>query len=726
MKLRKAIITAVMLISISFMSMAQRGFAIVVDPKSYDEARTEIDRYAASIEKYQHLKVLTVVDRWGVPDSIRATLIRLHSDKRHPIEGAVFIGDIPIAMLRDAQHMTSAFKMSQKRDRRDSSVPSDRYYDDFGLKFTSEGKDDKEPYFYYSLTADSRQHLSPDIYSGRIRPTDSNGVSRYDKLRAYLNKVVAEKAEQNVLNQMIYFSGHGYISESVTARIDEKAGLYEHFPWLKQQQNGIGFIDHNQMNVIKTRLMNELMRPELDYAILHHHGAWDTQYLSDLPASRNPKQAKEFIQAYVRAHLRSAKEKGNPVDSIAMKFERYFDVPASWFDNAFDPEICRKDSIFDSNLDLYIDDFKAYDYRPNCRVIMIDACFCGSFHKEDCIANEYIFNPGKTVVCIANTVNVLQDKWSDRFMGLLGLGACVGDVARYSGYLESHTIGDPTFCFKPAVDGIDVNLLLASANAKDWRKILRGSSLPDLQCWAIDRLHDAGKISSDELLDLFRTSPYAMVRIEALTALADLRDDNFIEAISLAVDDSYEMVQRLGLRYLGMSGDERLIPALIKVCISNNTSERSNFNAKNALSLYPEDKLVAEFKKQFYSPAVCYMDKEKVGKAIERTIHINATKWLDDMSNIVDSATTEKQRLRDIRTSRNYCPHFYIPKLLAYVSSCDNPTVQVALLESLGWHRYSYMAPQIADCALSMSRDNSLPEEVRNEALKTYNRIKNL
>ena len=116
-------------------SYAQRGFAIVVDPKSYKEAKLEIEQYAAAIEAVQGLKVYKVIDRWGVPDSIRAELIRLHTKKRYPIEGAVFIGDIPVAMIRDAQHLTSAFKMDQRRDRKQSSVPSDRFYDDFGLQF---------------------------------------------------------------------------------------------------------------------------------------------------------------------------------------------------------------------------------------------------------------------------------------------------------------------------------------------------------------------------------------------------------------------------------------------------------------------------------------------------------------------------------------------------------------------------------------------------------------
>mgnify|MGYP006895909346 CR=1 FL=1 len=82
-----------------------------------------------------------IVDRWQVPDSIRARLMALHTQKHDAIVGAVLVGDIPVPMVRDAQYLTSAFKMDQSRDRRESSVPSDRFYDDFSLRFCPLGKD---------------------------------------------------------------------------------------------------------------------------------------------------------------------------------------------------------------------------------------------------------------------------------------------------------------------------------------------------------------------------------------------------------------------------------------------------------------------------------------------------------------------------------------------------------------------------------------------------------
>lgn len=723
-----SILTVIALcVSLQSAAAVKRGFAIVVDPKSYQEAKSEISEYAKTIEDVNGLKVFIVQDKWGVPDSIRAELTRLHFQKAFPIEGTALLGDIPIAMIRDAQHMTSAFKMNQINDRRESSVPSDRFYDDLGLKFQFLDKDSVKPYFYYSLKAESRQYLRPTIYSGRIRPTDAGGTSRYEKLRSYLRKVVAEKRSNNKLNQMLYFNGHGYVSGSVMARIDEKLGLYEHFPWLLQQKNGIGYISHDQQPVTKFLLMNELQRLELDYAILHHHGAPDTQYLDGLPEVNSPQQAKDFIKAYLRANLHHAvDDKGKDKDSITTKLLKFMDVPASWLSDAYEPDVVKKDSIDDADVDLTIADFKAHGYKPNCRVVMIDACFTGSFHLDDCIANEYIFNPGKTVAVIANSVNVLQDKWSDRYMGLLGLGANVGFIPRFSGYLESQVIGDPTFSFASADPSVgNINELLAANNYKVWAKFLKNDKYPDLKSMAIEQYQQAGKISSAELLNIFRNSKSALVRVQALTSLSEDHSDDFIKAVSLGVDDSYELVQRFSLNYVSKSGDPRLIPALIRVSISNNTSERCNFSAQNALSMFPEDKLLAEFARQFDNDSVCYLSKDSIRRGIARAISSSAKKWTSDIDEVCNEETPIKRRRMAIRTTRNFTPPYEIGRLIETVKTTKNPEVQTMILESLGWRNCSYLSAKIAEFAKQVSEDSNYAQEVRNEALKTYNRTKN-
>ncbi len=704
-----------------FAARSARGFAIVVDSASYAQARVQIDAYASEIER-GGLKVYTVIDRWGVPDSLRAQLIKLHAQKNAPIEGAVFIGDIPIPMIRDAQHLTSAFKMNQKTyDKKESSVPSDRFYDDFSLEFRFLERDEDNPaYFYYSLTETSAQRLSPDLYTGRIRPTDCDGTSRYDKLRSYLEKVVAEKRSANKLDQILYFSGHGFVSESMMARIDEKEMLYDHFPWLRGQRNGISYIDHRQQKYIKFRLMNEMQRENLDYAVLHHHGDWDTQYLNNLPLNNYAADEIASVKLYLRESLRHAAEHGKNLDTIKVKLMNRFDVPEHWFDGAFDAHVRAKDSIHLYNLDLFLSDFK--DYRPAARLVVLDACFNGSFHRDNSIANAYIFNGGKTVAVLANSVNVLQDKWIDRYVGLVGMGMYAGNLVKYGPYLESHLIGDPTFAFVPSVKSFDINEALVSGGVKVWKKALE-SPYPTLRTMAIEQLFRAGVLGSDDLLKIFETSPCGIVRVQALVNLAECRDDNFVKALSLSIGDSYEMVERFGMNMIATCGDERLIPALISAAIRNNTTERIEFGVKQALPMYDTQKLQEELDRQFDS-STAYMDSDEVKKQIAHAIDVNSRRWIKDMEAIMAPDTKPTTRNNDIRAMRNYHVHHMVPQLLEYMKNCGDEQTQIDMLEAFGWFRLSYRAPQIAAVAQQMSGDEAYSAAVRAEALKTYNRLK--
>jgi hypothetical protein len=47
----------------------------------------------------------------------------------------------------------------------------------------------------------------------------------------------------------------------------------------------------------------------------------------------------------------------------------------------------------------------------------------------------------------ANSVNTLQDTWTNELAGLLNAGVCVGNWAKGQMTLESHLIGDATFHF---------------------------------------------------------------------------------------------------------------------------------------------------------------------------------------------------------------------------------------------------------------------------------------
>jgi len=712
-------------LALSCFAVAKRdGFAIVIDPASLSQAKAEVEAYAAAIEQAHGLKVYTIVDRWGVPDSIRAELIRLHSQKQEPVIGAVFVGDIPVVMVRDGQHMTSAFKMDQKQPRKESSVPSDRFYDDFGLKFRFLERDSDANYFYYSITPESAQRTYPTIYSGRIRPTDVGGINRYEKLRAFLRKAVKAKQQPREVQKMFFFSGHGYISESKVARMDEKVAWMEHFPQLNDKRARISYMDHSDHNPVKEHFMCELMRTDLDFAHLHHHGYWDTEYFNGLKEIPTVRQAKEFIIKNVRQHIVAAKQRGRDWEKTQATLKERFDLPDSWLTDVFNEELCKQDSLEDAEADLHLEDFAVYGYQPNVPVVIIDACFCGSFHKEDCIADEYIFQPGSTVAVVANTVNSLQDKWSDCLIGLLAEGGCVGDLPRFSTYLESHVIGDPTYRYTPSDGkGLDIDHLINENKPATWRKLLK-SPKADLQGLAIWQLCQLGQMSSRELRSIYETSSLDLVRLMALVKIVDFHDDNALEVLKAATQDAFEMVQRFSLRYIHDSGDERLIPALIAVSIENNTSDRVNFDARTAIGVYPKDKLLAEFARQFDRPEVQTLKKDTIRSLIARTIEVYAGRGAKEIE-ALDTAQNAKEIRFTIRAQRNNLVHAYVPFFFDYL---DRPTTtveqQVMILEALGWHPRSYQAPLIAERCMAISKDLRYDPQVRNEALKTCNRIK--
>lgn len=352
----------------------------------------------------------------------------------------------------------------------------------------------------------------------------------------------------------------------------------------------------------------------------------------------------------------------------------------------------------------------------------LDACFNGSFHRDSSIANAYIFSPGRTVAVLANSVNVLQDKWVDRYVGLTGLGMSVGNLAKYAPYLEQHLIGDPTFRFASADKRIDVDELLRQDSPATWKRLLSDNRYPALQALAVEKLFRRGDLSSADLLRIFRESDSHQLRMQAFVNLTECRDDNFIEAIALGMSDNYEMVERFAANMLAKSGDERLIPAMIASAIRNNTSERVEFSLKQAMPMFDGEKLIAEFERQF--PETNYIDSETVHRLIRHSIEVNAKRWTATMKSVMDPERTKKGRMQDIRAMRNYHVHFMVPELLDYMRRSDDPEVQQAMLEAFGWFTLSVRRDEIARTALDMSRDESLAPAVRSEALKTYNRLK--
>ncbi len=721
--------TGLLACTISCSTSDTRGFAIVIDQESYTQAQAEIDQYQ-QVVKSRGLEPILVIDRWGVPDSIRQELIRLHSAKTNPIEGCVFIGDIPVPMLRDAQHMTTAFKMNQETSETmaESSVPSDRYYDSFDLEWDFLGTDpDNSEYFFYSLRADCPQKLRPTIYSARIFPRTNERGNKYEKLRAYMKRVNEADAANNPLDRIFYFSGAGFISESVDARIDEKIEYNDQFPWTKGQQQSIEYIDWKRDQFVKTRLVNQMQNRYIDYAVLHHHGSEDTEYLSEMPDGEDFIEVVQLLKMFLRENYAHGISRGMSKAEIKHRLEDFLEVsiPDSWFDGALDPAQIAADEAFEYQCDLHLAEFA--NYHPQARFVSLDACYNGSFHLQENIQEGYLFGQGNgTLAVLANSVNVLQDKWVNRYIGLLGLGMRVGHMMQYNAYLEQHLFGDPTFAFTSSADcGFDLEDALATAGNKFWKKQI-DSKFPAIQIMAMTKLANSQENCSDILFNKFMTSESGIVRLSAMIDLGNYRDENFVECIRLALSDSHEMTQRFAASMAGHNGDSRLVEGLVRQASRNNTGERIEFDLSSALRVFSEKEVTDAFDSHF--PTIgCYTNPDSICELIRSSlVNITTTNRDDCQKYIFDKSLTDTRRISEIRTIRNTNMHLLVPQFLEMLSEPDasQAKVQKVLWEALGWFNLSFQAPVIAAKALEISNDERFDASVRNEALKTYNRVR--
>ena len=719
LSVKRVLLLAVLLCSGVAMA-GERGFAIFIDKASYKEAKAEVEAYAQSIEK-QGLKTYIVEDIWYNPDSIKAKIKTLATQKNAPIEGVVFIGDIPVPMLFDAQHFASGFKPKQSMKRMErSSCPSDRFYDDLDLEFEFMAQDEKKPnLFYYTLQSTSTQVCAPELYSGRIKTCDKGDKTKYDRLKAYLKKVVAQKEKNETLSQLLYFAGHGYNSESILARIDEKIAYLEHFPWLQRQANGIVFMDHLEDEFSKFPLMTQMQRQDLSLAVLHHHGYPDEEYLNGFPLPKNAADELKSANRFFRSKIRKAVEGGEDKDAARERWAKKYDVPIHWFDSIFTRTSILEDSLYNDKLDLHITDLGKY--KPNAKVVILDACFNGAFNHEAYMAEEYIFEDGDCVVTIANSVNSLQDKWCDRHIGMLGYGLRVGNMVKYNPYLGAHIYGDPTFTFVPGEEvSFDVNQAIYKNN-KFWKKQLKNSSAA-IKCFAMEMLVQNNGITSEELLEVFKTSPENTVRLVAYMMLTTMKDDNFVEATALALNDSYELIQRFGAIYAGKSGDERLIPSLVSAVSRIANGSRVDFQLRGAIELFPHEKLVAEFVKQ--NPCKNYYDKDKEEKRIMAIFNRYTNVNMENELNLPNA--TVKEKINMVRNFRNKNLHTATDKLMQMFMTETDEELRYTILEAFGWFNNSYKRNEIINFCEQVWASEAYSDKLRNEAQKTAKRLRGI
>ena len=700
----------------------KRSVAIVVDQTTYGKIAAEVDAYVASVADENRTGVL-VVDKWANPDSIKAVLFDMYQNNN--LEGAVFIGDIPIPMVRDAQHMTTAFKMDQNRRMDWSSVPSDRFYDDFDLAFDFIKQDEnKKLFFYYSLRPDCPQTIACDIYSARIKAPE--GENKYQLVADYLKKAVAAKKAVKKMDKVLHFAGHGYNSESMNARIDEAVALTEHFQFLNNNEGKLDYIDFTFDKSIKKRLMAAVADTTLDLAILHHHGGDDAQYLNGSPYEADPAGWINLARNYFRGKVRDAK---NPAETKA-RFKAKFDIPSSWMDDAFSADRILEDSLYAAGMDIMIPDLAGYS--SGAQMVILDACFNGSFCNDDYLASHYIFNPGNTVVVKANSVNTLQDTWTTELIGLLNWGACAGNWAKGQMTLESHLFGDPTFTFAPQNTdpmggNFDINTVMfeKKADAAYWKGILRNSAEDEMMCdmksLAIKMLQLNGAITSEELVDIQKNSNSRIVRLAAFNANRKIGDKNLYKAIALGLEDTYELLQRLSAQYAVKNFASELIPVVAKTWMDPTTPSRVVFQLQGGIAGFDAQTLIDEMKR--INEEKPYWAGEEAFGRIVRIVE-NAKKDMDaQIASIKDGSMSAKDMKNFAKYRRNRFEPQAVEPIIYMINNSTDQQIRKTAADALGWYEYSSVRENVlAECEKLYEVEKD--EQVKAEFQKAINRLK--
>jgi len=666
------------------------AFAIVTDDKTYSKCTEELDAYR-DVLCSEGLNTCIIARNWSSPEEVKNELTAL----RPNLEGAVFVGNVPIVMVRGAQFMTTAFKMNEQAyPIFESSVASDRFYDDFDLTFNFIKKDDEhDGVFYYELTADGSTQLNPDIYSARIKVPAVMEGDEYEIMARYLKKVVAAHKESgNILDQMTFFAGNSYNSDCLTIWRQKPLAFREEFPACFSTSSDNRFLNFRENQEMKWRLFNELRRPGTDFFQFSEHGSPDTQYINGEKTYSN---FDEYIDALKRGIARYyVKYKGGPEEEAFCHeiIDSTFQLSRKEFCDSALAEYARKDSLDEANANITASEL--CNVGTNARIVILNACYNGSFHNpEGYVAGCHIFSDGDCIVAQGNTVNVLQDKWEDKLIGLLSLGERVGMWQKELCYLESHLIGDPTFRFAPAskedakiCKQLHKDLTHNSGNASVWLKYC-DSDKALLRAAGIVHLAQVSDCSNFAL-KMFRNDESAMVRLHALNVLWGYADANASAAAIEALNDPMETVARTGIRMISSMSVMEAVPVLEEYPLNHPENIRCSYLSKSALDILTGSKLLEK-----------------------------------DIKNLSNAQLNDTKKISSIRTFRNYRYLKAIEPLLSIVADEGaSETLRLAACETLGWYNSSIRRNDILKALEEIKTDST---SIEAEIAKTKKRLEN-
>ncbi|WP_321518819.1 HEAT repeat domain-containing protein [uncultured Bacteroides sp.] len=700
-------------------------FAIFTDSKTFEKTKGAIHKYRDAVEN-DGLSTYIYSADWKNPEQIRNELKALYKDEP-TLEGVVFIGDIPVALIRNAQHLTTAFKMDEvKFPFPESSVPSDRFYDDLHLSFEYISQDATQPqHFYYKLSETSPQDLHPDFYSARIKYPEKKGGDKYEAIAVFLNKAADFKKEKNnKMDNFVSFTGSGYNSECLIAWADEMKAYRENFPLAWKSNLNARQLNFRMDDFMKYKLLNQLQRPEVDLFMFHEHGLPEKQLINNEVPGSSFDSRYDNVRSDIFVDARKSISNGKiTLDSLKNYYVKTYGLQNSFFDSLYSKGQIRKDSIRNADIYINLSDLSHLNTYP--KFVMLDACYNGSFHLNNYVAGYYLFNGGNTLVVQGNSRNVLQDRWTIEMIGLLSYGVRAGQYNRLIATLEGHLFGDPTAHFASAVTGdIASDMILKSNDEITWKHYLK-SDYADIQSLSLRMLADNDKQKgfSSFLLETFKESKFNTVRMEALKLLSRYANADFTQAVAIGLNDSYELVVRQAASYAGRIGAKNLLKPMADIYINQSEKQRVAYSLKNSFEIYPLEDVLKSIKEAIENSNL--LDKQKVLKEISADFTQSSKQQKKGLGIIMNPNADIQKRISEIRLIRNNNYHFMLDDYLKLLSDDkENVTVKVALAEALGWFNYSYRKGEIIETCNKLIAAGNVSPEFSKELIQTINRLK--
>ncbi len=700
------------------------AFAIVTDNNTYQQTQPAMLHYRDAVQQ-DGLAVYIVRGDWQTPDEVKKEIIRLY-EECPLLEGMVLVGDIPVAMIRNAQHLTTAFKMNEKTfPFQESSVPSDRFYDDLNLKFEFIARDSVELHcFYYKLAEESPQTLNPTFYSARIKYPEAKGGDKYAAIAAFLEKAANAKEQMATdrLDQVVSFNGGSYNSDCLIAWMDEEKAYRENFPLAFSTGTNFKHWNFRMKQPMKYRIFDELQRKEVDLFMFHEHGTPTTQLINNEPEGITFDSRYQLVKSKIYSNIQKALNKGADEDSLKQVYAQKYHLTDTFFKDLHNATYWREDSISHADTYITVEDLSAINTYP--KVVMFDACYNGSFHEKEYVAGYYLFNQGETLVAQGNTRNVLQDRWTIEMIGLLSHGMRVGQYNRLVATLEGHLLGDPTVHFAPIEkNALTTDVTLHRSDQSYWEECFK-APYADIQCLALRMWVDADskKELSSMLLKVYKESGFNTVRMEAIKLLSRYNNDDFKKAVKMGLNDSYERIARLCADYAGKIGDPSLLPDMIRALVDGNERTRVQYTLHNSLILFQQTD-VEEAIDAYYRQANrvdAEQEKEKILHALDQQFK----NIILSNRRIENREESDTKRIASVRMLRNNPYHPYLSSYLQVLQRVDDSLdVRVAMAEALGWFNYSIRRNEIIDVCRQMLLQSELPDELAKELRQTLNRL---